>query len=158
MSVKDKAKPLTLNLVNRKAKFDFEFIETFTAGIILAGTEVKAVRDAKVSMVDAYCYFVKGELFIKNLHIGEYKHGNIYNHEPLRVRKLLLNKKELKKLETKIKEKGLTIIPYKVFLSDRGIVKLEIALSKGKKSFDKRETLKTRDNDLMIKKILNQRR
>ena len=158
MSVKDKAKPLTLNLVNRKAKFDFEFIETFTAGIILAGTEVKAVRDAKVSMVDAYCYFVKGELFIKNLHIGEYKHGNIYNHEPLRVRKLLLNKKELKKLETKIKEKGLSIIPYKVFLSDRGIVKLEIAIKKEKKSFDKRETLKTRDNDLMIKKILNQRR
>lgn len=158
MSTKNKTDHPTLQLVNRKARFDFEFIDTFSAGIILAGTEVKAVRESKVSMVDAYCYFVKGELFVKNLHIGEYKHGNIYNHEPLRVRKILLTKRELKKLQGKVKEKGLTIIPYKVFLSERGFVKVEIALAKGKKTFDKRESLKTKDTDMMLKKVMNQRR
>ncbi|MEZ5008178.1 MAG: SsrA-binding protein SmpB [Chitinophagales bacterium] len=134
------------NIVNRKAKFSYEFVENFIAGMVLRGTEIKSIRAGHVNLLDSYCVFKKGELFVKNLHISEYIGGNIYNHEVQRVRKLLLSKKELIKLEKKIKESGLTIIPYRVFISDRGLAKIEIALARGKKSHDKRNTLKERDD------------
>lgn len=157
MATKEKNTNLSPETVNRKAKFNFELIESFDAGLMLTGTEVKALREGKVSMVDSFCYFLRGELYAKNLHIGEYKHGNIYNHEPMRVRKLLLNKRELKKLEFKVKEKGLTIVPYRIFFNDRGFAKVEISLARGKKSYDKRETLKERDTQMMIKQVMNRR-
>ncbi|MCP4120925.1 MAG: SsrA-binding protein SmpB [Bacteroidetes bacterium] len=134
------------NIVNRKAKFSYEFLDTFVAGMVLRGTEIKSVRLGLVNMSDSYCIFKKGELFVKNLHISEYIGGNIYNHEILRVRKLLLTKKELQRLEKKVKESGLTIIPYKIFMSERGHAKIEIALARGKKTHDKRHSIKERDD------------
>ena len=130
---------------NKKASHDYEFLEKFVAGIKLLGTEIKSVRLGKASIVDAYCYFSAGELFIKGMHIAEYWWGNLNNHDPLRDRKLLLTAKELRKLDRKIKETGLTIVVIKVFINDRGLAKAEIALAKGKKEFDKRETLKRKD-------------
>jgi SsrA-binding protein len=134
-----------INIKNKKAYFEFEFIDRFIAGIQLTGTEIKSIREGKVSMNDGWCYFQKNELWIKNLNISTYDKGTHYNHEPLRPRKLLLNKKELKKLQDKIKEKGLTVIPLRLFINDRGFAKLEIALSKGKKIHDKRNTIKERE-------------
>ncbi|MBK6484005.1 MAG: SsrA-binding protein SmpB [Chitinophagaceae bacterium] len=134
-----------INIKNKKAYFEFEFIDKFIAGIQLTGTEIKSIREGKVNMNDGWCYFQKNELWIKNLNISTYDKGTHYNHEPLRPRKLLLNKKELKKLQDKIKEKGLTVIPLRLFINDRGFAKLEIALSKGKKIHDKRNTIKERE-------------
>ena len=134
-----------INIQNKKAYFEFEFIDKFIAGIQLTGTEIKSIREGKVNMNDGWCYFQKNELWIKNLNISTYDKGTHYNHEPLRPRKLLLNKKELKKLQDKIKEKGLTVIPLRLFINDRGFAKLEIALSKGKKIHDKRNTIKERE-------------
>ena len=122
--------------------------------MVLAGTEVKSLRQGKASFNDSYCYFDKGELWVKSLHIAEYSHGTANNHDPVRERKLLLNKKELRKIETKIKEKGVTVIPLKIFFSEKGFVKMEIGLGKGKKLFDKRETIKARDNQREMKKYL----
>ncbi|HEX2975673.1 MAG TPA: SsrA-binding protein SmpB [Bacteroidales bacterium] len=127
---------------NKKASHDYEFLEKFVAGIMLTGTEIKSVRLGKATIVDAYCFFANGELFLRGMHIAEYWWGNMNNHDPLRERKLLLSKKELRKIERKIKETGLTIIPIKVFINERGLAKAEIAISKGKKEYDKRETLK----------------
>lgn len=135
----------SINIRNKKAYFEFEFIDKFIAGIQLTGTEIKSVREGKVNMNDGWCYFQKNELWIKNLNISTYDKGTHYNHEPLRPRKLLLNKKELNKLQDKIKEKGLTVIPLRLFINDRGFAKLEIALSKGKKIHDKRDTIKERE-------------
>jgi SsrA-binding protein len=135
----------SINIKNKKAYFEFEFLEKFTAGIQLTGTEIKSIREGKVNMNDAWCYFQKTELWVKNLNIAAYEKATHYNHEPLRPRKLLLRKKELNKLQQKIKERGLTIIPLRVFISDRGFAKIEIALSKGKKTHDKREVIKERD-------------
>lgn len=132
-------------IVNRKVKYEFHFIQEFTAGIMLTGTEVKALRDGNGNLSDAYCLFKDGELYIKSMYIGEYDHGNIHNHLPRRDRKLLLKKTELKKLDKRVKEKGLSIVPYKVFFSDRGIVKVDIVLGQGKKSYDKRDSIKDRD-------------
>ena len=134
-----------INIKNKKAYFEFEFIDKFIAGIQLTGTEIKSIWEGKVNMNDGWCYFQKNELWIKNLNISTYDKGTHYNHEPLRPRKLLLNKKELKKLQDKIKEKGLTVIPLRLFINDRGFAKLEIALSKGKKIHDKRNTIKERE-------------
>ncbi len=134
-----------INISNKKATFEFEIIDKFTAGIMLTGTEIKSIREGKANMSDAYCSFTSGELFVRNLHISEYDMGTHYNHEPKRARKLLLQKKELKKLNTKVKEKGLTIVPLKIFLSGTGYAKMDIALAKGKKTFDKRESIKERD-------------
>lgn len=131
---------------NKKASHDYEFLEKFVAGIMLTGTEIKSVRLGKATIVDAYCFFANGELFLRGMHIAEYWWGNMNNHDPLRERKLLLSKKELRKIERKIKETGLTIIPIKVFINERGLVKAEIAISKGKKEYDKRETLKKKDH------------
>lgn len=118
----------------------------------MTGTEVKSIRAGKASFNDSYCYFHKGELWIKSFHISEYSHGTYNNHDPLRERKLLLHKKELKKLETRIKEKGFTIVPLSVFINEKGLVKLEIGLGKGKKVHDKRETIKARDAEREIKR------
>ncbi len=132
---------------NKKASHDYEFLEKFIAGIRLTGTEIKSLRLGKATLADSYCFFSNGELFIKGMHISEYWWGNLNNHDPLRERKLLLTKRELKKIERKVKETGLTIIVIKVFINDRGLAKAEIAISKGKKEYDKRETLKRRDSD-----------
>ena len=140
-------------IVNRKAKFNYEFLESYKAGMVLTGTEIKSVKEGKVNLGDSFCYFRQGELWLKNLHISEYKNGSYANHEPLRLRKLLLSKKEMRKLEGKIKEKGLTIIPYKIFFSERGLAKIEIVLAKGKKSFDKRESIKERDTQKEIQRV-----
>ena len=140
-----KNKSQKISIKNRKANFDYSFLEVYSAGIILVGTEIKSIREGNVSMVDSYCYFKNNELFIKNLNISTYNQGNIYNHEPTRERKLLLKKKEINKIQSKLSDRGLTIIPTSLFTSDRGIVKVEIAIAKGKKSFDKREYLKIKD-------------
>ena len=134
-----------VSIKNRRASFDYSFIETFTAGIVLVGTEIKAIREGKASLVDSFCYFRNGELFIKSLNISIYTEGNLYNHEPTRERKLLLNKQELTKIQKKMIDKGLTIIPTVLFTSDNGFAKIEIAIAKGKKTYDKRDDLKTKD-------------
>ncbi|MFN3404128.1 MAG: SsrA-binding protein SmpB [Cytophagaceae bacterium] len=134
-----------VNLRNKKAGFEFEFLDTYIAGIVLKGTEIKSIRQSQVNMQDAYCFFHGDELLIKNLHISQYKEGTHYNHEPLRDRKLLLQKKELEKLQKKSEEKGLTIIPVRLFINDRGFAKMEIALARGKKLYDKREDIKSKD-------------
>ncbi len=130
---------------NKKSSHDYEFIEKFIAGIKLSGTEIKSLRLGKATLADSYCFFNNGELFIKGMHIAEYWWGNLNNHNPLSDRKLLLTKRELRKIERKIKESGLTIIVIKVFINDRGLAKAEIAISRGKKEYDKRETLKRKD-------------
>lgn len=134
-----------ITIRNRQAKYQYEFIETYIAGLVLKGTEIKSIREGKISLSDGYCYFSKGELFAKNISITPYSQGSFYNHEENRERKLLLKKQELRKMEAKMNEKGLTIIPLKLFINDRGLAKLEIAMAKGKKIFDKRESIKERD-------------
>lgn len=142
-------------VISNKAAYHEFFIEqTYTAGLVLSGTEVKSLRAGKASFNDAYCLFYKGELYIKSLHISEYKLGTIYNHLPTQERKLLLSKKELQKLETKMKEKGYTIVPLKIFFSDSGYAKLDIGLGKGKKLHDKRDTIKQRDVDRELRRIV----
>lgn len=141
-----KKKSPKIEVVNRRASFEYHFDDKFEAGIILQGTEIKSIRLGNVNLTDAYCYFKKGELFIKNMFIGEYEFGTYSNHEPRSIRKLLLKKVELKKLERRVKEKGATIVPYKLYLNERGIAKLQIALARGKKSYDKRESIKERDS------------
>lgn len=135
-----------ISIKNRRASHDYEFIEKYVAGIRLTGTEIKSLRAGKANLTDSYCAFRNGELFITGMHISEYYWGNINNHDPLAERKLLLTKKELRKLERKFNETGLTIIVTKVFINDRGLAKAEIALAKGKKQYDKRETLKMKDH------------
>jgi len=134
-----------INIRNKKASFEYTFIDKYVAGIVLTGSEIKSIRLGKVNLQDAYCTFLNGELYVKELHISPYTMAKEINHEPKRDRKLLLNKRELRKLETKNKEKGLTIIPIRIFLNERGLAKLEIALAKGKKLYDKREDIKKKD-------------
>lgn len=141
-----------MELNNKKAYYEYFFEDTFTAGIVLAGTEIKSLRTGKASFNDSYCAFFNGELFVRNLHISEYAFGTYTNHEPMQERKLLLNKKELKKLEAKTKEKGYSIIPLRLFINENGLAKLEIGLGKGKKHFDKRDTIKARDVDRDVKR------
>lgn len=142
-----------VHIKNRRARYDYEFLETFVAGMQLFGTEIKAIREGKAALNDSYCLFLNGELFIRGMHIAEYSHGNINNHEPYRDRKLLLNKRELSKLEAKMKNVGNTIIPVALFINDRGLAKLEIALAKGKKQFDKRESIKQKDIERQMKRL-----
>ncbi len=134
-----------INIKNKRAYFDYEILEKYVAGIQLSGTEIKSIRMGRAGVVDSYCYFSRGELWVKGINISEYFYGTFNNHAPTRERKLLLKKKELYKLERKTKESGLTIIPLRMFINDRGFAKLEIGLAKGKKQHDKRETLKTKD-------------
>lgn len=141
-----------MELTNKKAYHEYFFEATYTAGLVLAGTEIKSLRGGKASFNDSYCLFEKGELFVKSLHISEYAFGTYANHEPLQERKLLLNRKELKKLEAKVNEKGYSIIPLRIFINEKGFAKMDIGLGKGKKNYDKRETLKQRETDRDVKR------
>ncbi len=134
-----------INIRNKKASFNYTFIEKYTAGIKLSGTEIKSIRLGKASLGDAYCIFINGELFIRGLNITEYAFGTHYNHDPGQDRKLLLNKRELKKLERKSTEKSLTIVATRIFINDNGWAKVNIALAKGKQEFDKRHEIKKKD-------------
>lgn len=144
-----------INIKNKKVFFEYELIDRLVAGIQLLGTEIKSIRAGKANLVEAYCYFVNHELYVKNMHISEYDYGTHNNHEVRRERKLLLNRRELDKLERKTKESGLAIVPVRLFINEQGIAKIEIALARGKKTYDKRETLKRndakRDMDRMMK-------
>ncbi|PKA84607.1 SsrA-binding protein [Ulvibacter sp. MAR_2010_11] len=148
-----------VKIKNRKAKFEYEFLDTYTAGIVLAGTEIKAIREGKASIAESFCEFNNhGELFVINMTVQEYSHATHFNHDPKSERKLLLNRSELKKLEKEVKNSGLTIIPLLLFTNEKGLAKLQIALARGKKQYDKRETMKDRDTkrDLSrIKKAFN---
>jgi SsrA-binding protein len=135
----------TKQIVNRKAKFEYTFLQGFEAGIMLKGTEVKSLRVGNANLSDAYCHFVNGELFIKSLFIAEYDFGNLNNHETRRDRKLLLRKTELKKIERRVTEKGMSVVPYKIYFSERGFAKVQVFLAQGKKSFDKRSSIKEKD-------------
>ncbi len=134
-----------VNIQNKKAQHNFSFIDKYTAGIQLTGTEIKSIKQGKASLVDSFCYFINHELFLKGLNISEYSHGTHFNHEPKRDRKLLLNKKELRKLEQKSKTRGNTIIAYRLFINEKGWAKVQISLAKGKQEFDKREDIKIKD-------------
>jgi len=136
-----------INIQNKKARFLFEILDKYTAGIVLTGTEIKSIRSSKASIAESFCEFnEKGELFVINATIEEYAFGNYYNHRPKAERKLLLSKRELKKLYKEVQSSGLTIIPLRLFINEKGFAKMDIALAKGKKLFDKRETMKDRDN------------
>ncbi|WP_445957920.1 SsrA-binding protein SmpB [Yeosuana sp.] len=143
-----------INIQNKKARFLYEILDKYTAGIVLTGTEIKSLRSSKASITESFCEFnEQGELFVINMTIEEYIYGTYYNHRPKAERKLLLNKKELKKLYKEVQNTGLTIIPLKLFINDKGYAKLNIALAKGKKLFDKRETIKDRDNKRNLDRI-----
>jgi SsrA-binding protein len=135
----------TVNIENRKARFDYQFLDTLTAGMVLKGTEIKSIREGKAGLADSFCYFKNDELYVRNFHITEYENASFRNHEPMRERKLLLTKHEIQKWLRKVKDQGLTIVPVRLFISDKGFAKMDIALARGKKSFDKRETIKKRD-------------
>lgn len=134
-----------ISIKNKKAFFEYEIIESFTAGIVLLGTEIKSIRAGRANLTDSYCQFVAGEMYVRNLHISEYELGTCNNHVAKRDRKLLLQRRELQKWQKKVKESGLTIIPLKLFINDKGLAKIEIGLCKGKKVYDKRESIKQRD-------------
>ncbi|GHB55859.1 SsrA-binding protein SmpB [Persicitalea jodogahamensis] len=134
-----------VNIKNKRASFEYFFLDTFSAGIVLTGTEIKSIRQGKVNFQDAYCLFMDDELFVRSLHISPYTEGTHYNHDPIRDRKLLMTKRELRKLSESMKDQGLTIIPTRMFTNDRGLAKMEIALAKGKKLYDKRDSIKERD-------------
>ncbi|WP_208021500.1 SsrA-binding protein SmpB [Flavicella sediminum] len=143
-----------INIQNKKARFEYEILDTYTAGIQLTGTEIKSIRESKARITESFCEFnERGELFVVNMYIEEYLFGHAYNHKPTGARRLLLNKRELKRLEKEVKNVGLTIVPLKLFLTDKGWAKLSIALCKGKKLHDKRNTLKDRDNKRDLARI-----
>lgn len=142
-----------IQIKNRKANYEFEFVEKFQAGIVLLGTEIKSIREGKASVQEAYCYLKNSEAFVKGMNISPYNQASFKSHDTVRDRKLLLNKKELERLKSKTEEKGLTIVPVRLFLNDRGFAKLEIALARGKKLFDKRESIKKKDQDRELKRI-----
>ena len=143
-----------VNIKNKRALFEFEILDQYSAGIILTGTEIKSIRDSKASITESFCEFNENkELFVINMHIEEYAFGTQFNHTPRDSRKLLLNKKELKKLSKEVKNSGLTIIPLKLYINDKGYAKMVIALARGKKLYDKRETIKDRDNERNLERI-----
>ncbi len=141
----EQKKKKQVEIVNRRAQFEYQFLDTYEAGIALTGTEIKSLRGGNANINDAFCFFENGELYIKNMYIKEYAFATYFNHEARRTRKLLLRKLELRKLERRVKERGLTIVPFRLYFSERGFAKLEIALAQGKKSFDKRESIKEKD-------------
>lgn len=148
------AQASNIQIKNRKARFEYEILDKYTAGIVLAGTEIKAIREGKASIAESFCEFnEQGELFVINMTIEEYSHATHFNHKPKSERKLLLNRRELNKLEKEVKNTGLTIVPLLLFTNDKGFAKLEIALARGKKLYDKRETLKDRDNKRNLSRI-----
>ena len=141
-----KKKTNEIEIVNRKAKYEYHFIDTYEAGIVLTGTEVKAIRSGQANLSDAYCTFEDGELYVRSMFISEYNFANQFNHETRRTRKLLLKRQELRKLEKKVKERGFTIIPYRLYMNERNYVKIEIVLGQGKKAYDKRDAIKEKDS------------
>jgi SsrA-binding protein len=143
-----------LYIKNKKAYFEYHIQDKYVAGIKLLGTEIKSIREGKANLNDAFCTFIDGQLYARNLHISEYSYGSFYNHEAKRDRVLLLHKKELKKLQTRTEEKGFTIVPLAIFINERGFAKLEIALAQGKKAFDKRETMKERDAKIELNRVM----
>lgn len=143
-----------INIRNKKASFEYHLIDRYSAGIQLLGTEIKSIREGKANINNSFCSFFEDGLYIRNMHIAEYSFGSFYNHESKRDRKLLLTKKELKKLKEKGEEKGFTIVPLKIFINDRGFAKVEIALAQGKKDFDKRETIKERESKRELDRVM----
>lgn len=146
-----------MEIKNRSAYFEYFIDNKYDAGIVLTGTEVKSLREGKANFNDSYCYINKGEVWVKNLHIAEYSRGSSNNHDPVRERKLLLQRREIKKIESKLKEKGYTLIPLRIFFNDKRLAKIEIGLGKGKKMHDKRETIRQRDSDREMKRYLHKR-
>ena len=146
MAKKQQAYKSKVNIKNKRAEFEYIIVDTYTAGIVLTGTEIKSIRSGKASLVDTYCYFVNGELWVKNMHISQYSYGSYNNHVERRDRKLLLNKKELRSLAQDIKSPGYTIVPILLHISENGFAKLDIVLAKGKKEYDKRQTLKEKED------------
>jgi len=142
-----------IQIRNRKASFEFEFLDKYEAGIVLKGTEIKSLREGKASVQEAYCYLKNNEMFIKNMNISPYSNSSFESHEINRERKLLLKKKEIEKIRAKIEEKGLTIVPTKIYINQRGFAKLEIAVARGKKLFDKRDSIKKKDQDRELKRM-----
>jgi SsrA-binding protein len=142
-----------VNIKNKRATFDYAITDTFTAGIVLTGTEIKSIRNGKASLVDSFCYVVNGEVWIKNMYIAEYFYGTYNNHETRRDRKLLLNKKEIAKLEKSGKETGFTIVPMRMFINDRGLAKLVIGIGRGKKEYDKRQSIKEREDKRSMERM-----
>lgn len=149
---KEKKRP-KVEILNRKATFEYYFVNEFDAGIMLTGSEIKSIRGGNANLTDAYCIFDQGELWVRNLYIAEYEYGTDSNHLPRRNRKLLLRRPELRKLERGIKEKGSTIVPFKIFISERGFAKVTVCLARGKKSFDKRATIKEREGKREIDRV-----
>lgn len=143
-----------MEIKNRSAFHEYFIDDKWVAGIVLTGTEVKSLRAGKASFNDSYCIIHKGEIWIKSLHIAEYSHGTVNNHDPIRDRKLLLQKREINKIESKLKEKGYTLVPLHIFFNDKNLIKIEIGLAKGKKLHDKRETIKKRDVEREMKRYL----
>jgi len=143
-----------INIKNKKAWHDYEIIDKFVAGMQLTGTEIKSIRAGKATLVDSYCYFNQGELYVKGMHVTEYDFGSIYNHFPKRDRKLLLTHRELRRLEKTVREKGLTIIALRIFIAKSSYAKLEIALARGKKEYDKREDLKKKDTQRELDRVM----
>lgn len=143
-----------VNIKNRRASFDYEIIDRYIAGIQLFGTEIKSIRDNKASLVDTYCQFIGTELWVKQMHIAEYRFGSYANHDAKRDRKLLLNKKELRKLDKQVRDTGKTIIPLRLFINENGLAKMEIALCQGKHTYDKRQTLRNADDKRELQRAM----
>lgn len=140
------AKPQQVNIKNKRASFDYEFVDTFTAGIVLTGTEIKSIRAGKASLVDTYCYVNNGEMWVKNMYVALYTEGSYNNHVERRERKLLLNRKEIRNLQEETKAPGFTIVPVRLFINEKGLAKMVIALARGKKEYDKRQTLREKED------------
>lgn len=143
-----------INIKNKRASFEYHLLDKYVAGLQLLGTEIKSIREGKANINDSFCSFFEDGLYIRNMHIAEYSFGSFYNHEAKRDRKLLLTKRELKKLKDKGEEKGFTIVPLRIFINERGYAKIEIALAQGKKDYDKRETLKERDSKRELDRVM----
>ena len=150
----EKKKPTPINIKNKKASFDYEFIDTYTAGIVLTGTEIKSIRENKASLVDTYCQFVGNELWVKQMHIAEYRFGSYANHEAKRDRKLLMTRKELRKLQRQVQDTGKTIVPLRLFINEKGFAKMEIALCQGKHTYDKRQALRAADDKRELQRAM----
>lgn len=150
--------PHRINIRNKRAEFDFEILQRFEAGIVLTGSEIKSIRNGGGSINEAFCIMRNGELFIKNMTIPEYSHGSYANHEPTRLRKLLLKKRELEKIDSKIREKGFSVIPVRLFMNERGLAKIEVALARGKKKFDKRQSVKQKETKREMERALKKYR
>lgn len=142
-----------VNIKNRRASFDYELMDNYTAGIVLCGTEIKSIREGRAGLTDTFCTFSDGELWVRNMHISEYRLGTCYNHDATRERKLLLTKRELRKLQRAVKETGLTIVPTSLFINEKGLAKLNIALARGKKSYDKRDVLREKNSRREMERV-----